>query len=368
MIKEIGTAVLDRRPSRQFAANVSADQHGPPDALSFFGSPRFARSATNAIVTPLVERHGQRSSIVVVGLGAGTGFYDSIVGESIASAGLRPQLIVTDLNPSALAYVPRVGRTEDRTFPITALEADATALMLPDGAAHAVTSRAVEHYLPEETQRDLIREAGRLLDPGGIYAAQIMTGSPFALDALSADLKVLVGKEVKFFSLDEYRSRVASVTHTDGSPVFRELTTAYAEPQTYRGVITQAERNLTERFLEVHAEDAGNMLPLYREEVSDITTHRKRLNGEVLEGIQEREEAVAELDKIIESKQVYSFFKDICITSILTYLRNQGIQPRAGMDLPGIRLEGEGARITDVALEFEFPIVVLEKQAPIFSL
>lgn len=109
---------------------------------------------TNAVARE-VRSHGQRG--VVVDLGCGTGRILRAVAPSFQRA------IGVDFSPASLAVMH--GHLPDAER----IEADVLSVPLPDGLADVVTCAQVLQHLPDEASRDgLIREARRLLKPGGL--------------------------------------------------------------------------------------------------------------------------------------------------------------------------------------------------------
>ncbi len=58
---------------------------------------------------------------------------------------------------------------------VTVIEADATALALPDASFSAALSFTMLHHVPSRLQDALLREAARVLSPGGVFAGMDST-------------------------------------------------------------------------------------------------------------------------------------------------------------------------------------------------
>jgi hypothetical protein len=207
----------------------------------------------------------------------------------------------------------------------------------------------------------LIAEAGRLLRPGELYVAQITSGEPVALGALSAGLRTIAGKEVAYMSLSQYRKRVSDV-ESHGVPVFQEIAVGYAETQTDRGALAQARRYLNGTFLQLHENRMNGSRARLQGEVTDVMLERERLGREFQLGKKDRGTAIMELDTAIQSTNVYGSFRDIYVGGVTDYLKTQDINPIAGQELPGLRIHGNAEDITDIELDIAYPVVVWQKQ------
>ncbi len=344
--------------SEKLQTNLTGDKIGRPGWYTHFGATTFAESAIPTFVDAVAAIYPQDKPLTVVGLGSGNGTYELTVSKYLRDKeGYDTKLLITDLQQGSL------DETKHSDIPLVKLRANITQLPLQDSIGGAlVLSRAVEHYLAEGELEKLIGEAGRILSPGELYVAQISSGDPLALGALSKGIKAIGDKDETFLSLDEYRNKVGKVKQKDGiTPVFDELTVGYAETQTNRGVFAQARRYLNKHFLNLKKSEAGNNFEAYKEELNQLSMTRDNLGGNVHDD-KSRQLAITKLDKAIQSTDAFDFFRGVYIESVTSYLKDQGIQPMPGFDQSGIRIVGEGATITDIVLDVEYPIIVLQKR------
>ena len=141
---------------------------------------RYVPAAGRAIFTPLYDRvmaltmreprwrpqlatavlDGLEDGDVVVDVGCGTAT------QAIDLAARRPGVRVTgvDGDPEIL----RLARAKPGADRVELREGDATALPLEDGSAAAVICSLLLHHLPPGPKRAALREARRVLRPGGV--------------------------------------------------------------------------------------------------------------------------------------------------------------------------------------------------------
>lgn len=343
--EKAGTAVLGRTLQK----NLAGDKLGIPGWYTHFGSLEFANSAIPLIVRQVEHAYPLDRPITILGLGSGPALYERTVAKAFHDAGREVFLVPTDLQRESLAQIPSTD-----PFTVTGIYADATNIPLPDGSGDIlILSRAVEHYLPPGGLEKMVAEAGRLLQPGELYAAQISSGDPLALGAFAAGLQAVAGKSETFLSVDDYKRAVATVITTDGeTPLFKEVTSGYADAQP-RTATDLARRYLNETFLSLNREQAGDAAGRYEEEITHVFAERTRLGREVQLG-KNREEAINELDGIIQGTSAFQFFRDIFVGSIVDYWKGQGFEQGKGLMLID---KGQ-----DVEISVQYPVIVWEKQ------
>jgi SAM-dependent methyltransferase len=99
----------------------------------------------------------------IVDLGAGLGRSTVALKEVFPAA----EVIGVDLAERELRYAH--WESERRGLAITYLQADATRTPLPSASADLVVAYILQHELPPEAMRVLLREAWRVLRPGGVF-------------------------------------------------------------------------------------------------------------------------------------------------------------------------------------------------------
>jgi SAM-dependent methyltransferase len=91
----------------------------------------------------------------------------------------RPDVALTGLDPDAAALERARAKLPDT---VRLEQGYADALPLPDGAVDRVLSAFMLHHLPPDEQRDALREARRVLAPGGsLHLVDMESGGPHGL-------------------------------------------------------------------------------------------------------------------------------------------------------------------------------------------
>lgn len=329
--------------------NLNGDRQGLPDWYTHFGDKKFAQSAVPTIEDGL-NRHYTKGSILVVGLGAGTAYYERIVGRVLNESGWNPRLFVSDLQEGILGDIPQ------ERFPVYKALSDSTKLPLPDGLDRdheptAVLSRAIEHYLSAQGKRDLIREAARVLKPGELYFAQLSSGSPATLHAFPLILEGVAGKKERFLSKDDYTKVVAEVTNPKGSALFEIVDISHAQPQS-RNTVELGRRYLNDKFISLVADRLNGQVPSFKSEVTQLLDLRENLRCRFLRGEIEREEALRILDQGITATRVFDFYKAEVASIARQATRDENLP-----ETEGLSFDQDG----NVTVTLTYPIFTLRR-------
>jgi ubiquinone/menaquinone biosynthesis C-methylase UbiE len=137
----------------------SAERYDTQVEVLFRGT---ANAMRRQAVPPLAEafRGRDQRKLRLVDLGCGTGRFLDFVKQ------VWPRLPVVGVDLSE-AYIGHARRHLKRWARVNFVVANAEAIPLPDASTDAVTSIFTLHELPPEVRRSVIREAARVLRPGG---------------------------------------------------------------------------------------------------------------------------------------------------------------------------------------------------------
>lgn len=349
----------------QLAANIAGDALGLPGGLgTHFTSEAFARSALPDILPHVREVYPAQSPLRVISLCGGEAFYERVVCGELQQQGWESELHVVDLQTASLE------RIRESRFPVYTVNRSVAELPFGTQGTNEyggeesptlVLSRAYEHYLPLSVLAGALNETGRVLRPGELYAAQLTSGDPITLGALSAAVQAVANKDVSYMSPTQYLNILDTVRHEDGSPVFAVRGQGQADTQTGRGVTAQATRYLNDHFINLYSADAGPDFAYYQSEVADITATKQNLEHQVHSGVHTKETASQLLNNRIEHSRVFTeLFRPVYVDAVMTYLDSQDSAPQRGTTI----VHGADGSVQDVVLDIEYPIFVLERQAP----
>jgi hypothetical protein len=155
---------------------------------------------------------------------------------------------------------------------------------------------------------------------------------------------------------------VDRIRNHDGSPAFSIRGTGQAETQTDRGVLVQARRYLNERFLEMHSSRLPDEVRgVFKAEIEDLLGLKTALEKDLQAGRYDRHYATQWLDGQINNSRVYQqLFRGVYIEALSSYFTSLDSPPERGTTV----LTDTDGHIQDVLLDIEYPLTVLERQAP----
>ena len=150
-----------------------------------------------------------RSGEVVLDLGSGGGLDVILSAHRVGPEGMAYGLDMTD----EMLDLARANQTKAGVENVHWLKGDIEAIPLPAGTVDVVLSNCVINLSTDKPQ--VLREAARVLKPGGTFAVSDVIADPDMDDATRADMQQYVGCIAGALTRDEYTDYLAAAGLTE---------------------------------------------------------------------------------------------------------------------------------------------------------